>query len=271
MKKLILTISSTIFLASCSIDRFAARKTSEIIDRGNDSVFSDPNLQYIKESLPANLKLMEILIATDKNPKLIKNLSMGFCGYAFAFYDDNKEMANDFYLRGIKYSEEYIKNKNLKDKQKLNEVEFEILFWNTFCKSSYIDLNRDDLNALIYLNDIETQAEKLFKINPAYFYNSLYSILASVYASKPKMIGGDILKAKEYFEKAISGEGEKLLINKFIYAKIYPVLTDDEKLFDELTDEILNSKHKNIPEIMFFNNIAIIKTQKLKEKKNELF
>ncbi|NLH39446.1 MAG: hypothetical protein GX445_05220 [Elusimicrobia bacterium] len=270
MKRAISVISITLFFASCSVNHIAVKKTAEIIDNGTPEIFSDSNLKYIKASLPANLKLMEILYQTDKDPKLVKNMAMGFCGYAFAFLDDDKDNRNDFYIRGIRYSDDYINSKKLMEKKDVKGTDFDILFWNTFCKSSYLDMNRDDLAALNYLGEVETQSEKLFEINPNYFYKSLYTILGSIYASKPKMIGGDIDKAKKYFDEAVSGTGSKLLINRYIYARIYPQLADDEALFDKIVDEILNYKNDD-ESIAFFNEVAKEKTAKLKEMKNEIF
>ncbi len=194
---------------------------------------------------------------------------MGFCGYAFAFYDDDKQNEVYFYEKGISYSDRYIKENKLLEKEKLSKIDFDIVFWNLFCKSAYIDSNRDNLNALGYLQELEEEAKKLYSINPDYFYNSLDSILGCVYAVKPKIIGGNLTKAREHFERAITG-GEKLLMNKLLYAKIYTTITVDEKLFDRLIEEILNYENKD-EELSFFNEVAKLKARKLKEKKDEIF
>jgi len=270
-KNLTILFSALTFIYSCSLEKIAVKKTSNIIENGITLIYSDKNVDYIKNSLSSNLKLMEILYRHSPNPVLLKNLTMGFCGYSFAFYDDLKFERDDFYLKGIKYSDEYIVRNKLKEKNKLKPIEFDILFWNLFCKSSYIDSNRDDINALYYLNEIEETANKLYSINPNYFYNSLSTILASLYASKPKLAGGDPEKSKKLFEEAINSEnGRKLLINHLFYAKTYSILMLDEELFDKLIDIILSYRNDN-DELAFFNQIAKIKAHKLKEKKNEIF
>ncbi len=270
MKKTIKSISLILLLSSCSIDKLAVKKTSGIIERGIPSIYSEANLDYVKNSLPANLKLMEILYQTEKDPALVKNMTMGFCGYAFAFYEDMKNERNDFYERGIKYSNEYINDKKLKEKKNLSDTDFDILFWNMFCKSSYIDSNRDDLNALSYLGEIEEISQKLYSIKPDYFYNSIETIIASIYASKPRIVGGSPKKAKEHFEKAVNGKGKDFLMNKYFYAKVYATLTMDEELFDKLINEIETADLTD-PSVSFFNQIAKLKSNKLKEKKNEIF
>lgn len=266
MKKNILLI--IFFISSCSIEKIAVKKTSNIIDNGIKTILSEPNIEYIKQALPSNLQLMEILYQTDKNPKLVKNLTMGFCGYSFAFLDDNKAYANSFYKKGISYSDDYIKEKNILNNKDLSKIDFDILFWNTFCKSLYLDLNKDNIEALDYLNEIETNTQKLFNINQNFFNGSLYTLLAVIYASKPSLIGGDIKKANDYFAKAL--KHKNFLINKYFYLKTIPVIIQDEELFDNTIKEIEEYEIKE-DENVFFNKIAKIKTKKLKEMKNELF
>jgi len=271
MLKKLIVIAIIPFIYSCSVEKIAIKKTSLMIDEGISDIYSEKNLDYIKNSLPANLKLMEILYKKEQNPILLKNLTMGFCGYAFAFYDEKKFERNDFYLKGIKYSDDYIQKQGLKDKKTIKQIDFDILFWNLFCKSAYVDSNRDDINALVYLNEIEETAQKLNSINPSYFYGSVSTILASIYSLKPKLAGGNPEKSKEIFESVInSKDGKKLLMNYLFYAKSYAITVLDEELFDKLINYIIEYNNPT-DELGFFNEIAKIKAKKLKEAKNEIF
>jgi hypothetical protein len=271
MIKKLIVIAIIPFIYSCSVEKIAIKKTSLMIDEGISDIYSEKNLDYIKNSLPANLKLMEILYKKEQNPILLKNLTMGFCGYAFAFYDEKKFERNDFYLKGIKYSDDYIQKQGLKDKKTIQQIDFDILFWNLFCKSAYVDSNRDDINALVYLNEIEETAQKLNSINSSYFYGSVSTILASIYSLKPKLAGGNPEKSKEIFESVInSKDGKKLLMNHLFYAKSYATTVLDEELFDKLINYIIEYNNPT-DELGFFNEIAKIKAKKLKEEKNEIF
>jgi hypothetical protein len=270
LKKLII-IAIIPFIYSCSVEKIAIKKTSLMIDEGISDIYSEKNLDYIKNSLPASLKLMEILYKKEQNPILLKNLTMGFCGYAFAFYDEKKFERNNFYLKGIKYSDDYIQKQKLKEKKTISQIDFDIIFWNLFCKSVYVDSNRDDINALVYLNEIEEAAQKLNSINPSYFYGSVSTILASIYSLKPKLAGGNPEKSKEIFESVInSKDGKKLLMNHLFYAKSYATTVLDEELFDKLINYIIEYNNPT-DELGFFNEIAKIKAKKLKEEKNEIF
>jgi len=274
--KLILIFLIFPFIFSCSINKIAVNKFSQIIDNGMPSIFSEDDLIYAKESIPSNLKLMEIMMETQKNDSLLLNASIGFCGYSFAFLEDeNPSRASSFYLKGLNYSDELLKrNGIIKENkiigEKINKKNAYYLFWNTFCKSGLINLNKDNPDILSKLGEIEEAGELLIKINPEYFYNSIYSLMGSYYASKPKILGGKLEKAFEYFNKAIISSGNDFLINHLLYAKIYGIMAQDEKIFDEQLDFILNYEIKK-DEKTLFNKIAIEKAKKLKEKKNDFF
>jgi len=254
----------------------AVNQFSTIIDDGMPAIFSEDDLNYAREAIPANLKLMEIMMETQKRDSLLLNASIGFCGYAFAFLEDeNPSRASSFYLKGLNYSDELIrKNGIIKDgkiiPEKVSKKNAKYLFWNTFCKSGLVNLNKDNPDILSKLGEIEEAGELLIKINPEYFYNSAYSLMGSYYASKPKILGGKLEKALEYFNKAILPPGNDFLLNHLLYAKTYGIMSQDEKLFDERLDFILKYEVKK-DEKALFNKIAIEKTKKLKEKKDEFF
>jgi len=275
MKKAYIAIFFAI-LSSCSINKMAVKSVSSIIDDGMTSVFSEKDLDYSRQSLPANLKLMEILIAKEEDEKLLLNASIGFCGYAWAFLEEsNPQEAETFYKKGINYSTKLLEKKKIfkngkLDKKRLNKNNTPALFWNTFCKSALISLNPSDSENSVMLLDTETQAMILEEKNSSYFHNAIYSILASIYASKPAIMGGDLKKAKMLFEKSLQGDGKSFLLNKYMFARTYAIYAQDEKLFQDLIDEIISSGNENSKE-RFFDEIAKQKTIALKEKKNDYF
>ena len=85
------------------------------------------------------------------------------------------------------------------------------------------------------------------------------------------MFGGNPEKSKEYFIKAMHGEGEEFLLNRFIYAKLYAITMQDEEVFDKIIEEILTAPQSKIAEMNLANETAKEKAAALKEKRNELF
>ena len=268
MKKICLLFALAL-LSGCSLNRTAARVTSGVIDNGLSSVFSQPDPQYVKEALPANLQLMEILLESRPDDKrLLLNTAQGFCGYALMFLEDESpERASGFYAKGEAYAARALKGAAPADAGKCDVPP---LFWNTFCKALYINTNRDNPEAIAELPTLEPALLKLLELDPSYYYNGPQSLMGAYYSIRPRMFGGDPDKAKMHFELAIKGAGEGFLLNRYLYAKMAAVAAQDPELFETLLNAVLSAEPKaggtRLPD-----EVAKIKAKKLLEKKDELF
>ena len=256
-------------LPACSLNRLAVRQTAGIIDGGLPAVFAQSDPQYVKEALPGNLQLMEILLQNDPaNRKLLINAAQGFCGYALMFLEDeNPERASVFYIKGGAYASRVLKGVTAQNAKKKDVAP---LFWQTFCKASYININRDKPDAVAELPGIEPAAEKILTLEPGYYYNGAQSILGAYYSIRPRILGGDPRKAKARFELALKGEGGSFLLNRFMYAKMAAVAAQDAELFDTLLNSVLAAEPKD-GNTRLPDEVAKIKAKKLLEKKDELF
>lgn len=267
MKKLLLLLP--LLLGACSLNRTAARVTSGVIDKGLPAVFSQSDPQYVKEALPANLQLMEILLRSDPNNKaMLVNAAQGFCGYAFMFLEeDQPERASFFYLKGQAYAERALKGAT-PDTAKAKDAH--PLFWHTFCKALYMNINRDKPEAIAEIPTLEPAALKLLELEPGYYYNAAHDILGAYYAIRPRMLGGNPEKAAEHFELALKGPGADFHLSRYLYAKMAAVAAQDPGLFDRLLNEIISAELKD-GDTRLANEVAKQKAKKLLEKKDELF
>ena len=256
-------------LSGCSLNRAAARFTSGMIDGGLPSVFSQADTQYVREAMPANLQLMEILLKSDPdNRKLLVNASQGFCGYALMFVEDESpERASGFYAKGEAYAARALKGAA---PAAAGKSDVPPLFWNTFCKALYINLNRDKPEVLAELPTLEPAIEKLLELDPSYYYNGAQGLMGAYYSLRPRMFGGDPEKAGKHFELALKGAGEHFLMNRFLYAKLAAVAAQDQVLFEKLLDSIISAGARE-GETRLPDEVAKIKAKKLLEKKDELF
>jgi len=268
MKKL-LPLILALPLAACTLNKTAARVTSGVVDAGLPAVFSQSDPQYVKEALPANLQLMEILLASDpKNKAMLVNAAQGFCGYAFMFLEEESpERASVFYLKGQAYAERALRGATVETAKKKDAHP---LFWHTFCKALYMNINRDKPEAVAEIPTLEPAALKLLELDPGYYYNAAEDILGAYHAIRPRMLGGSPEKAAEHFEKALKGHGADFLLSKYLYAKMAAVAAQDAELFDRLLGEIISADLKD-GDTRLANEVAKQKAQKLLEKKDELF
>jgi hypothetical protein len=270
MKRMLFLLPlAAVTLTACSLNRTAARVTSGVINTGLPVVFTQADPQYVKDALPANLELMEILIQNDPgNKSLLLNAAQGFCGYAFMFLEDeNPERASAFYAKGEGYALRALDGATAKTAKK---ADAHALFWNTFCKASYMNINRDKPEAIAEIPELEPAALKLLALEPGYYYNGAQSILGAYYAIRPRMLGGDPEKAKEHFELALKGAGGDFLLNRYMYARMAAVAAQDSELFEKLLDSVLSAEPRD-GETRLADEVAKLKAKKLLEKKDELF
>ncbi|OIO02720.1 MAG: hypothetical protein AUJ51_05775 [Elusimicrobia bacterium CG1_02_56_21] len=264
-----LLLLSAGLLSGCSLNRTAARVTSGVIHRGLPSVYSQEDPQYVKEALPANLQLMEILLTSHPdNKRLLTNTAQGFCGYALLFLEDgNPVRASGFYKKGEIYSARALKGAAPVAAKK---TDLAPLFWNTFCKALYININRDDPEAVAELPTLEPAIEKLLELDPSYYYNGPRTLMGAYYSIRPRMFGGDPDKARAHFELALKGGGEHFLMNRLMYAKLGAVAAQDQELFENLLNYIISAETRE-GETRLPDEVAKIKAKKLLEAKDELF
>lgn len=256
-------------LSACSLNRTAARVTSGIVARGLPAVFSESDTQYVKEALPANLQLMEILLKSDPdNRTMLVNAARGFCGYGLMFLEDeNPERASRFYAKGEDYSARALKGAAPADAKK---ADVPTLFWNTFCKALYINVNRDMPEAVAELPALEPAIQKLLELDPSFYYNGPQTLMGAYYSIRPRMFGGDPEKAKKYFELSLKGAGEGFLLNRFLYARMAAVAAQEPELFEDLLKSVLSAPPR-AGETRLADEVAKVKAKELLEKKDELF
>jgi hypothetical protein len=268
MKKLLLLLPLAA-LAGCSLNRTAARVTGGVVDKGLPAVFAQTDPQYVREALPANLQLMEILLASDpKNKSLLLNAAQGFCGYAFMFLEDEApERASVFYLKGQAYAGRALKGATAETAKRKDAHP---LFWHTFCKALYMNINRDKPEAIAEIPTLEPAAEKLLELDPGYYYNAAHDILGAYHAIRPRLLGGSPEKAAEHFELALKGRGADFHLSRYLYAKMAAVAAQDQELFERLLGEILSAELGD-GDTRLPNEVAKLKAKKLLEKKDDLF
>ena len=264
-------------LTGCSLNRLAAKSTASIIDKGLPAIYREKDPQFAREALPANLKLMEVLLESDPgNQTLLLDAAMGFCGYGFMFIEDESETrASALYEKGAAYALKALALKGAVKEGSVSPLALDknsapAAFWHTFCRAAYVNLNRDNPDAVAELPKIMPVAERVAELTPAYYYNGSYAMLGTYNALLPRILGGNPEKAKLNFDKALQGAGADFLLNTYMSAKMYAVAAQDQDYFEKALNAILGAELKD-DEARLPNEVAKIKAKKLLEKKDDLF
>ncbi|MCX7697891.1 MAG: TRAP transporter TatT component family protein [Candidatus Goldbacteria bacterium] len=292
--KIFLLLFLVLSLSGCSIKRITINATGSFMEDVVTAFFEEEDIDFAKEAVPANLKLLDGLIkgSNYENDDLLLKGCKLYGMYAMGFLEDmdtdkkkekeNLKKASYFYKKAKDYGMKILtKNndfKNVLDKDfsefekmmiAFNKKDVEALFWTAFAWGSFINLNKNSVEAVSDLPKVRTMMARVLELDNKYFYG-LPHLFMIVYYSMPKMFGGDLEKAKQEYEKVKQISGGKFILADFFTAKFYTVQKQDKKLFDELLLNIEKTPDDIIPEKLF-TKIAKKKAEILKIKLSDAF
>ena len=276
-------------VAGCSIKRMAADTTAELLVDASKTFKEEPDIQIAAAALPANLKLMEgLLKVTPKNRAISTMLSEGWCSYGFGFVEDSGvkgdlERASTLYQRGYEYGaralpeevESALKKGDLEEIEqalaKLETPDVAPLFWTAYCLGNWMNLNTDKVSGVGELSKVELMMRRVTALDESYFHGGADLFYAVYYGKRPKLLGGNPEKAKEYLLKADAFSQGRFLPVKLFRAEVYAVAIQDQKLFEDTLKEILAAPADLMPEERLANELTKRRASKLLERKDELF
>jgi tetratricopeptide (TPR) repeat protein len=145
------------------------------------------------------------------------------------------------------------------------------LFCATSCWARWTAVNLDNLEAVSELPFLEAAMERLLELDESYSYGSPHLLVGTYLAAKPAILGGDIAKAKEHFDRALALADGKFLPAKVLYAKYYARRIQDRGLFAQTLEEVLSAPADAVPELTLSNVMAKEQARELLEKADEYF
>jgi len=217
-------VLAVVFISGCSLKKTVINSSALFMDDVVDAFFAEPDADFAKEAIPANLKLLDGLIrgSADENDGLLLKGCKLYGMYALAFFDDatndkqlekeNIKRSAGFYSRAKDYGMRVLtKNVDFKSVVDGNIDDFtrnlaafgkndvEALFWTAFAWGEYINLNRNSTADIANLPKVKAMIDRVIELDPKYFYG-LPNLFLIVYYSMPKMFGGDLDRAKAAYE-----------------------------------------------------------------------
>ena len=85
------------------------------------------------------------------------------------------------------------------------------------------------------------------------------------------MLGGNVKKAKNHFEKSLKLTERKFLISQVLYAQYFAVQTQDKMLYRKLLEEVVSAKDDILPEQNLITQLAKKKAKRLLENQRRVF
>lgn len=260
---------------------------SPIIDGGIEALFQETDAEFARESLAAQLKLLEgFIINSPENEAYLSFAAMGFSAYSLGFIEDkNPERAKQFYLRSKNYGLRALRliSSDFKRSEKMDFASFEkslsdfekedvpALFWTAISWGLYINLSMDDVSSLAELSKVESMMKCVQTLDAAYFGGGADLFFGVIECVKPQMLGGKPEKGRKHFEKALELSKHDFLLTKAFMVQYYCTATLNGELFDKWSKEILAAPPAKNPMNNLPNTLAKIKIRYLLKQKDELF
>ncbi len=281
-----LIVLAAALLSSGCIQTIAVRSVGGIVDDGFDAMTEESDLQFAGQALPANLKLLEVMLKNDpENERLLKLLAEGYSSYALGFVEDvDVERARVFYLRARDFGMRILRQDSklaaaldgsaddLKSAlAKKSKDDLPGVFWTAFAMGSYLNITLTNSDAIASIPKIETMMNFVVEKDSSFYYGGAHLFLGTLYGSRSKFLGGDTAISRRHFETAMRLNGGKFLMTQVYYAKSYAAQTLNDTLFTALLTQVEEASLDILPKFRLGNAIAKKKAKLLLARKDELF
>lgn len=270
-RKLLLLLVLLPWLGACSMGQMVARTSVSIMDGNVDAMNRESDMVLAEAAIPANLKLIEGLIAEDpKNPELLALAAQGFYGYAFGFVElSDPQRAAALYARGYAYGVRGLRTFGLDIDLAIASPDaidaavagmraaaVPALFWTASCQAKQIDLGRSDPGRIAQLASTERLMARVRELQPDYYFGGVHLFYGVYYGGRAPMLGGDFARAEQNFIRANAVTGGKLLMIDVLQAEYLERQRLDQQRFHELLQRVVTDPVGSFPEMALANQIA---------------
>lgn len=300
--KYIVPMILMLFCLQCSMNRLIVNQTTSILVQAMKVYEEETNLSLAEQSIGGNLKLLEgLLEISPHNTDLLLLSSRAFALYSFAFIEDKIDIAQvkndftqkniliedaiDFYQRSVKYGIRLISCRYKEFAQSIQgdlltfsskcqmfqKEDVPALFWIGFSWGRIIFLNINDPAYIADLPKVELIMKRVLELNENYFYGGVHLFYGAYFGGRPKMFGGNLIKARSHLDRAVELSNRKFLVPLFFLVQYYAVPAQEKGLYQELIKEILSFPIECFPEQGLANQIMKRKALRWIDYSDELF
>ncbi len=239
-------------------------------------VYQQNDLTLVKDGAPAYLIIVEGAIygSPDNRDLLLTGIQM-FSAYSGAFVEDKERQSlfnakvtkwGDMLLKtypkykiydSIPFSEKERKEKAFSDFVKsINKSDIPYVFWGIYSQAMSVLSDLSSPEALMIIPKALAIIDRVYKLDDTYYYGIPHLVYGVYYSAYPEGLGGDPVKSKQEFDKAIEISGGKLLLFKYMFAESYCKSQYDKETYVKIMNEISQFDVDKYPETRLMNILA---------------
>jgi hypothetical protein len=134
-----------------------------------------------------------------------------------------------------------------------------------------VNLQRDNPDAIASLLTIEAMMEWVKAEDSTYYYGGPLLFFGVYYGSLAPMLGGKPALSLSFFQRAAAASNGKFLMTYVYEAKTYAVQIQDESLFENLLQQVIQAPDGVLPEQNLANAVARLQARALLARKTDYF
>ncbi len=273
-------------LTACATNKtMTVAATASLLEDVAKASSKQSDLMLIRQGMPSYLMLIDGMVeALPDNKRLLISAAQLYASYASAFIQDtDKEYAAALYARAKDYALRALEQNGFKNPATRPFDDFEsrlydlgkkdvpYIFWAASCWGSWISLNQGSIEAMAELPRVELLMKRVLELDEAFYYGGAHIFMGVLDASKPRVAGGDLNRARDHFLKAIELGDGKFLMARIYYADYYAKKALDRELFISILEKVRKIPADIPPELTLLNTVAHTKAKEMLNQVDEYF
>lgn len=287
-RAMILCLGAAVLASTgCSLSKMGVGAMTPVLDNAREAALASNDVKTFRDAAPANLFLVEGLIATDPgNERLRLNAAMLYFSYAFSFVEDGDPgYASLLYHKGFEHGRAALLDRNddiVRDwdtsfdefaasLEELEEDDVPFAVWTAANWSQFISLHLDSTAVLRDIPKVTRLLERCAELDGGYFNGLVHVMIGSLHSFRPPMMGGDPEASLESFERAFALGGESFLLPRYFFARYYCYRVQDAEAFEQTLSAVIDADVEADDDYQLLNLIAKTKSRALLGEIHELF
>lgn len=281
---MLLLLLTILLLLSCAANKkLTVGATASLLEDVVKSSSRQSDLKVIQAGMPAYLMLMDGMVeAWPENERLLIAAAQGYSSFASAFAED-PGYATVLYGKAKNYALKSLEQRGLNDPsgskfedlenalKDLGKDDVPYLFWAASCWGSWIGSNANSMEALAQLPRVELMMRRVLELDETFYYGGPHLFMGMWYAIRPKMAGGNLETSRDHFQRAIEFGQGKFLMAYVYYAEYYAKRAFDQKLFESVLKNVLDTPADILPDLTLINSVAHKKAKEMLGRVEEYF
>ena len=271
----------------CFGPRFIANNMLGTMKGMKASFFAEKSDAHGYHAGPALLSQLDgfIYSAPENTDLLLLGAELN-CGYAMTFLDNRDPVwaasqyrkGKDYALRALKVEDEKVYEAVLKGDEGglaeqlkgVDKDELEHIFWVAMCWGGLINVTKDASQAAD-LPVPELLMKRSLEIDESYYFGGGHLFFGMLYGGRTEMLGGDLPRGKEHYDRAMELTQGKFLMARVHYARYYAVTAQNPELYLRLLNEVLSAPVDSPADMNLTNAVARVDAAHLLDRVSDFF